>query len=182
MAIILFVKPSDLTEGTILGGNIDVDKILHEIDYTQVSVIEPLLGTELFDKMIADKTDPITYVGLYLELFNKFIFPITKFQSTANILDVLSYTVNNSGITKANPTNAEVVDKDEVQFLSQVHSSKAQNYILRFDKWIRLNSPNIPEYKRVQDEVDANNHLKVTGGWYFGSRNNGLKNDEGDLW
>jgi len=41
----------------------------------------------------------------------------------------------------------------------------AQMYIQRFEKWICKN--NIAEYKRYQDEVNAQK-IKVTSGWYLG--------------
>ena len=47
-------------------------------------------------------------------------------------------------------------------------------YVQRFDKWICLN--NLPEYKRHQDEVDAQK-IKVTSGWYLG-KSKGLTEDE----
>ena len=54
MAEFLFIQPTEITSTTIMGGNVDIDKYLFCIADTQISVIEPLLGTELYDKILAD--------------------------------------------------------------------------------------------------------------------------------
>jgi hypothetical protein len=54
MAELLFITPQEMTASTILSGNIDVDKMTPCIANVQLTVIEPLLGTLLYDKIIAD--------------------------------------------------------------------------------------------------------------------------------
>ena len=72
MATLLLIKPIDLKQRTVLGGNIDVDKINFMIDEVQRSTLEPLLGTELFEKILTD-FDNTALTGLYLELYNKIV-------------------------------------------------------------------------------------------------------------
>ncbi|HKK11860.1 MAG TPA: hypothetical protein VJ945_03455 [Flavobacteriaceae bacterium] len=174
MAIFLFVQPSEIAESTLIGGNVDIDKYAYTIELVQISVIEPLLGTELYDKIVTEAT-AATLTGDYLTLYEEYVQKITKYQATAEILDTLSYVVDNSGIIKNTPANAEVVSKEEVQFLSQKYSGIAQMYAQRFKKWICKNP--LDEYKTVQDEVNAQRHMKLTGGWYFGNQN-GISEDE----
>lgn len=166
MATLLFIQPSEIAETTILGGNVDIDKYQFTIEMVQISVIEPLLGTELYDKIITDVT-AATITGDYNTLYTEFVKPITKYQSTAEIIDTLSLMVNNAGIFKNQPEGAEIATKDEIQALSQKYSGLAQMYVQRFKKWICKN--NLSEYKQVQDEVDAERYMKLTGGWWFGS-------------
>ena len=56
MAELLFISPQEMTNTTILGGNVDFDKYRLNILNVQKTVIEPLLGTELYDKIVADVT------------------------------------------------------------------------------------------------------------------------------
>ena len=177
MAVKLFISPSQIKQTTILGGNIDVDKYSFCIESTQISVIEPLLGTELFDKIVTDFTAN-TLAGLYLELFNEFVFPITRDESTAQYLNIAQYNVTNGGIFKHSPDNSEIVDVQEVKSLADLYHNNAQMYILRFNKWICKNT--ITEYKTYQDEVDADKNMNVRAGWYFGNNyrtNNNSCND-----
>ena len=55
MAEFLFITPAEMTYSTILSGNTDTDKYLFCIADAQISVIEPLLGSILYDKIKADK-------------------------------------------------------------------------------------------------------------------------------
>lgn len=153
-----------MTETTIIGGNVDTDKYTMCILNTQVRVIEPLLGSELYEKIKTDLPSGLT--GLYLSLFNDYIKPITKYESCADYIAIAPYMLNNGGLFKSNPENVEIVSKKEVDSLSERYSSIAQTYVNRFDKWIDLNKANIPEYKISQDKVDAQN-INVNNGWYL---------------
>ena len=54
MAETLFISPEEITTTSIMGGNVDPDKYKFCIANVQISVIEPLLGTELYDKIKSD--------------------------------------------------------------------------------------------------------------------------------
>lgn len=167
MATKLFISPQEIQQTTIMGGNVDVDSFQFCIDSVQITVIEPLLGTLLYDKIVTDYTAD-TLAGDYLTLFNEFVQPITKYESTAQYINIAQYKLDNGGIFKHSPENAEVVSKDEVQSIASVYHNNAQVYVQRFNKWICKNT--ITEYKTYQDEVNANTRTQLVGGLYFGSR------------
>ena len=162
MAELLFVTPQEMTSSTILSGNTDTDKYLFCILNTQLTTIEPLLGSELYDKIISD-IEAETLTGLYLELYADFIKPITKNEALAQYIEIASYMVDNAGIYKRSGENVEVVDKDEVQYLSGKYKSLAQMYVTRFEKWICKNP--LIEYKTIQDEVNALKNINLNVGW-----------------
>ena len=173
---ILFISPKELTRSTMLGGNVDISKYLPFILETQLQTIESMLGTELYDKMITDYGNdvsngvftPNNVTGNYLILLNDYIKPVTKYESVASYIEVAPYTLGNSGIFKRTADNKEVVDSKEVERLSSKYSSIAQMYVGRFEKWI-TNNP-LPEYKTLQDDVNANKNLNLNNGWYFGDK------------
>jgi hypothetical protein len=159
---LLFIKPKEMTATTVLGGNVDVDKYAFCIANVQVTVIEPLLGSILYDKILDDfDNDELT--GDYLTLFNDFVKPITKNSAIAEFITIASYMLTNGGLYKHAPDNSEVVDQREAQFLAKKYSDFAQSYVSRFNKWICKNP--LPEYRTSQDEVNATKDLSVTGGW-----------------
>jgi hypothetical protein len=162
MAELLFVTPQEMTSSTILSGNTDTDKYLFCILQAQITTIEPLLGSELYDKIISD-IEAETLTGLYLELYIDFIKPITKNEALAQYIEIASYMVDNAGIYKRSGENVEVVDKDEVQYLSGKYKSLAQMYVTRFEKWICKNP--LIEYKTIQDEVNALKNINLNVGW-----------------
>lgn len=157
----LFITPQELIQGTIIGGNVDVDKYITSVANVQISTIEPLLGTELYDK-IKTEAQADTLTGLYLTLYNEFVKPITKAEATAEYIEISSYILDNGGLYKHQSDNAEIVDKNEAQYLAGKYHSMAQMYIQRFEKWICKND--IEEYKLSQDEVNAQ-EVKLTAGW-----------------
>jgi hypothetical protein len=163
MAILLYVTPQEVTQNTVLGGNVDRDKYTFCIESVQDMVIEPLLGTELKDKIDTDLAAS-SLSGLYLELFTDYIKPITKFEAAAQYLEIAPYQVDNGGVYKHAPANAESVDTDEVQNLANLYHARADSYVQRFNKWICKNP--LTEYKTYQDEVNA---IKIqrSGGWYL---------------
>ena len=166
MAEFIFITPQEMAQTTLLGGNVDIDKYIFCIANVQLTVIEPLLGTELYEKIKTDaENDDLT--GLYLELYDKFVKPITKNEATAQYIEIASYMLNNGGLFKHTGENIEVVDKQEAQFLAQKYSAMAQMYVQRFNKWICKNT--ITEYKTYQDEVNAIKDVKLTAGWKLNS-------------
>ena len=91
MAEILFIKPEEITKTSILGGNVDIDKYLFCINSAQITVLEPLLGSELYNKIVND-IENNNLTGVYLTLFDSYIKPITKNESLAQYIEISSYT------------------------------------------------------------------------------------------
>lgn len=162
MAELLFITPQEMTSSTILSGNTDTDKYLFCILNTQLTTIEPLLGTNLYDKIKTD-IENNTLTGLYSELYVDFIKPITKNEALAQYIEIASYMVDNGGIFKHTGENLEVVDKQEVQFLAGKYKALAQMYVMRFNKWINKNP--LTEYSTCQDEVNAIKDINLNVGW-----------------
>jgi hypothetical protein len=164
MAELLLIKPQEITETTIMGGSVDIDKYTYTIFNTQIKTLEPLLGTELYEKIKTD-FEADTLAGLYLELYTDYVKPVLKYKSVSEYISIANYMLTNSGLVKPTPANNELPTTGEVETLSNSYDSTAQMYIERFDKWIGLNP--LPEYKTSQDDVNAENDLKITGGWYL---------------
>ena len=191
MAELIFITPQEMTQTTIIGGNVDTDKYTMCILNTQIRIIRPLLGTELYNKMITDLTPAEFLVqdgneqnindgnGLiiatlhtanlvepYRTLYFDYIKPITKYEACSDFVAISPYTLNNGGLFKNSPENAQIVEKKEVDALSERYSSIAQTYINDFDRWIELNKDNIPEYNFLQDGIKPTD-TDVNNGWYF---------------
>jgi len=160
---LLLITPLEITTTTILGGNVDTNKYEFIIESVQISVIEPLLGTELYDKIVTEVGNE-TITGDYLELFTQFVKPITKYEALAEYVEVGSLMVSNGGIFKNTPENAETASGTEVQNLADKYHGLGELYANRFEKWIGLK--NIPEYKTAQDEVNAQD-INTRTGWHL---------------
>jgi hypothetical protein len=160
----LLINPTDISKTTILGGNVDPDKYRYCVYNAQLLVLEPLLGTELYNKILED-AEANSLAGLYLELYTKFVKPIVKNEALAEYLEIASYMVTNGGIFKHSPESSEVVDKQEAQFLAGKYHNIAQTHVQRFNKWICKNT--LTEYKTYQDEVNAVKNVSLASGWFL---------------
>ncbi len=171
MADILFITPAEVAATTILGGNVDPDRYTINIAFTQTQVIEPLLGTELYDAMIT-KFATASYVASdmvvpYKTIMIDYVQPITKHEGLAEYLEVSNLMVEQGGTFIHTAEYRQVATKEDLQSLSLKYHTMAQMYIKRFEKWICKNIGDVSEYKRYQDEVNAQ-EVKVTPGLYFG--------------
>ena len=119
---LLFITPAELTQTTIIGGNVDIDKFQMNIENVMITVIEPLLGTELYDKIVADITGS-GLTGLYATLFNEYVKPITKNQACAEYVTVSGFMITNGGAFKHLPEDSELMDKDEKALVSTIYST-----------------------------------------------------------
>lgn len=153
---ILLIRPSEITAYTPMGGNVDVDRYIPCILDVQVTVIEPLLGTKLYEKIRKDFQDQ-TLEGDYEVLFNSYLKPILRHQVFAEYVEVGNYIVANGGIFRHTPENAEAVTKADIQYMAQTQRAKAQMYIGRAERWLQNNL--LPEYAENCKDV------KVSGGW-----------------
>lgn len=160
---LLFLNKDEIAKTTIVGGNVEVDKYSFCIFNVQVTIIEPLLGSELYDKIISDIQSE-TLTGDYEFIFNEFVRPITKNMAVAEYVEISNYNLGNKGLFKPSSENSETADKGDRNFLSKKYKGIAQMYIERFEKWICRN--NIDEYKTYQDEVNAT-EINTSFNWYF---------------
>ncbi len=157
---VLLIRPEETTEFTPLGGNVDIDKYLPVVFDVQITVIEPLLGCDLYEKIKTDfQNDTLT--GDYLTLYTNYLKPILRHQCFAEYVEIGSYVVSNGGIFKHQPQNAQIVEKAEIQYLAQTQRTKAQMYIERAEKWLCKNY--LPEYAIYCNK----NNVKVSSGWHL---------------
>ena len=172
MAEFLFITPQELKSTTILGGNVDQDKFLFSIANVQIITIQRLLGTELYDVILSGAENG-TLTGLYLELYDKFVKPITKNQALSEYIKISSYMIANGGAFKHSPENSELMTTEEIGALADTYSGMADAYIGRFEKWLCHNT--VPEYKMYQDEVNASKSIKNRSGWFFDRDSNRIE-------
>lgn len=145
----LLIQPSEIVENTPLGGNVDIDKYLHLIVDVQLLVIEPLIGSELYEIL---KITPLSVENQVI--LNDYIKPIIRHQVVAEYIEQGAYTIANGGVFRHQPANSAVLDKSELIYFASIQRSKAQTYIDR--------------YLKAYDTKDCYNKTnKITGGWYL---------------
>lgn len=166
---VLLIKSSEISKNTPLGGNVDVDRYIYCIKDTQRMVIEPLLGTKLYDKVIAD-FEGNTLTGIYKTLVEEYVKPILIHSSFADYVVIGAYNVTNAGIYKHLPQDSEAVSKTEVDYLAEKQKQKAQVFIERCERY--LCSEDFPEYNTQDNTYDVRaQKMNYTGGWRVSNEN-----------
>ncbi|UII79998.1 hypothetical protein [Flagellimonas sp. CMM7] len=184
MATILLIKPVDLVKGSPLGGNIDIDSYVSVIKESQVFVIEPILGTKLYNKILTD-FEGDSLAGLYLTIHEDYIKPILIHTVAAEYIMIASYNVANGGVFKHQPENGSAINKSEVDFLANKQRSKADVYIERLQRYLCDKNSDIPEYTSSQDnpyDQKPDKEVNTFGGWFLGNISHGTTNAEQEIY
>ena len=79
----------------------------------QITILEPLIGTNLYDKILID-FNADTLIGLYSTLYTDYIKPLLVHCVFADFVTTGAYRVENAGIFKHTPNNAENISKTEI--------------------------------------------------------------------
>lgn len=147
---VLMLKDNEITENTILGGNIDVDKYKFCIQDAQLSVLIEVLGEELYEKVRNDFEDD-SLSGDYLVLYEKYINPFLIRQSAVEYLKIASYSVANGGVFKMTPQNGQAVEANDIDNLVSNYKHKADMYLSRLERY--LCKVNFDEYTSNTDNI-----------------------------
>lgn len=163
------ITSEEIRLNTPMGGNVDSDKFMNFIVDVQVMVLEPALGTKLYDKIITDFNSD-TLAGLYLQMFNDYIKPVLWHSVFAEYVKIGSIIVGNGGMYKHIAQDAETASIEDINYVAKNAQSKADTYIDRLIRFLCDQDSNIPEYTLNQDndyDIDPHYALQTISGWYL---------------
>ena len=163
------ITTQEIRLNTSLGGNVDSDKLLPFITDVQVMILENVLGTKLYDKIITD-FEADTLADVYLQMFTDYIKPVLWHSVFAEYVKLGSIIVGNGGMYKHVAQDAEVATLDDVTYIAKNAQSKADTYIERLIRFLCDQDSNIPEYTSNQDEnydIDPKYKVQTISGWYL---------------
>lgn len=169
MANIYLVTSSEIAANTPMGGNVDPDKYTSLIIDVQDLVLEPVLGTKLYNKILSD-FDSDSLTGVYETMFENYIKQVMWHSVFAEYVKIGSIWVSNKGILKHLADNSETASQDEIDSIVKAYQSKADAYISRLERY--LCDVNVVEYDNSQDEdydIDPNTGLRTISGLFFGN-------------
>jgi len=146
MAEALLIGKADLQSYTALNGNVDTDKIVQFIKIAQDIWVLQYVGTDLMTKIKADIVAS-TLTGNYATLVNTYLKPMLIHFTMVEYLPFAAYSISNKGLYKHSSENAEIVSKEEVDYLVEKEKRIAENYAQRFLDYMCLNEALFPEYQ-----------------------------------
>lgn len=165
------ITSQEVKTNTSLGGNVDSDNIMHLIYDTQIMVIEPILGTKLYDKLITDFIAN-DVVDEYETMFIDYVKPVLWHSVYAAYLREGNVIAKNGGVFTNQPDNATATDLEALKYVSKNAQSKADVYISRLERFLCDQNSNIPEYTQTQNndyDIKPRFDVNTVSGWYFGN-------------
>ena len=168
------ITAQEVKTNTSIGGNVDADKFIHLIFDIQIMVLENVLGTKLYDKIVTDFNEGSTnnLAGDYLTMFNDYIKPVLWHSVYAEYLRDGIILAQNGGIVEHQQTDSVTANLDNILYVAKGAQSTADVYIDRLNKFLCTKNSDIPEYSQTQDnEYDQtpDSNLSTIGGWFFGN-------------
>jgi hypothetical protein len=162
----ILLAADDITKNTLLGGNIDVSRLVPPIKDYQKTRLKELLGKALYNKICAD-FETQTLSGLYLELYDDIVKELCIHGGTENFLMFGAYMISNNGITKTKTDSSETISKEEVDYIVQASRKLVAHYEDEFRSWIKANP--LPEYPLTIK--NSNPNIINVGGWVLRKKN-----------
>lgn len=163
------ITSHEIKLNTSMGGNVDSDKYIHYINDVQVMVLENVLGTKLYDKIIADFTAN-SLAGLYLKMFTDYIKPVIWHSVFAEYIKMGQIIVGNGGVYKHIAQDAEIASDESINYSAKSAQSKADTYIDRLIRFLVDKESEITEYTTTQDndyDIEPANALQTISGWFL---------------
>ena len=164
----LFISRNDIVRRTVLGGNVDPEKIIPFVKTAQDKYIMPALGTVLYNKLQLDVAAG-TITAQYKTLMDEYILDCLVHYAMVEALPFLAYTFGNGSISRnINNEQGTAPGKNDVDFLLQKELATAQFYAERLVEHLIANNNIYPEYLQTtgqSDNVYPDKGQQYRNGW-----------------
>jgi len=173
MAFTYLISERAIKEYSPLDGNVDQKIIKPLIRDAQEIYIHSRLGTDLYNKLIADvqafETSSTPIPSPYDVLLNTFVMNILMFRVLADVPDFISLKMRNNGVIKQGNSNGQAGQIIDYQRLSDKFEAKARAWEARLDMWLCEKQDDLPEYTDNTDDGDVHpQKARHVGGLYLG--------------
>lgn len=144
MAQILLISPDYLYQNTDVNTSVEASKVTPYIRLAQDMWIEPLIGTDLMNKIKEDSDDG-SITGNYLVLRNDYMRPALVWFTYQEMLPSLNYKIDNGSIAQHNSENTSAVGISEMNRRIEDSKKNSRFYAQRLQDYICDNPSLFPE-------------------------------------
>jgi len=141
----LLIGVDALKELSFIDTNVDAHLVAIAILRTQDNEIEPVLGTPLFKKLLADVAAQ-NVSGYYETLLNdyvvKYLVPLVEIALAPH----LNWEIRNKAVGTSSDATITAGDQRSVYGITETINKEAQPYKRRLVGWLCDNADNLPEY------------------------------------
>lgn len=148
MKQVLFITPEEAIERTSMDDNIDRNKIINTIIIAQDLVLEPLLGSVMFDDMKAQVIAD-TLTDDYRTLIDYHCRKVLTSAILSKVNMFLIYRHNNTGVVKNDIDKQALLTKEDINKLTGEVNEYTSVYGCRLTAFLEANSSTYPLYDDI---------------------------------
>lgn len=172
MENILLINLDDILHLTSFNGSIDEYKINPHIANAQILYIEPILGSDLYEKIIdLIRTNTISGETNYKYLLDNYIMPSLVFHTAELFIPFNAFIIADGGTFQFQPSNANPNPQNEIDRLTNGYKIIGAKYDDKLVKYLCKNSTLFPEYVNNTGLVDKTETTNRGCSWYLGTNN-----------
>ena len=148
METVLFILDTTIKERTGLHTNIDSKLILPDIKIVQDMFIEPILGTNLYEKieaLISSNEIILPENSEYKTLLDKYIVDAMVYYTLSRLPQGLSYQLWNKGLMRKSDDNSSLPTMGEIIDIGNDFKNTAEFYGQKLLRYLRANAAKFPE-------------------------------------
>lgn len=169
MKNVLLVGTDKVKRLTPIQQNVEDNLIIPYIKKAQETHIQQTLGTDLFNKVVADvETNTIT--GVYKDLLDNYIQPCLIEWTYYEVLPYINFKMTNKSIVQGNSEFSSEVELDDLKYLRSIARDMAEFYSERLIGQLREHQTDYPEYLTNSglDKLKPKKRANFFGGIYTG--------------
>lgn len=167
MTKVFLLSEETIKSNSVVNNNVDSMYLLPAIDDAQTIGLQPIIGTQLFNKLrdlVADNEISLPENKDYKDLLDEYITPYLINKVTADIQLPLAYKLRNQGVIQNVNENTTISYLKDTQYLIEHYENKAKFYANRLSDFLMANSSKYPEYNSVEScsDMPSDNHAYKT--------------------
>jgi len=145
MAFVQLINIAYIKQYTVVNDSVEANLANPAIKLAQDKFIKSYLGTNLYDKIIADVAAG-TISGDYLDLLNDYIKPMLLWRTMVELYPSLYVKVQNGSIVLRTSDDTQTLDQSFINKLVADATNNAQHYTQDFIDYMRNYNNLFPEY------------------------------------
>ncbi len=174
MEQVLLINYDDILFYTNVSPHIDQYKLNPHILNSQILYIEPILGTDLYEKLLdlvdTNAITATTYAD-YKTLLINYITPSLVFHTMELFIPLNSFQLADGGTFQFTPSNANYSPLDEIDKLSNKYKIIGGKYDSKLEKYLCENGNSFPEYINNTGLIDKTKPTNRISGWNLNNCN-----------
>lgn len=157
MARVLLISENNIKHLSLINNNVDANYIEQAIVTAQDMGLQPLIGTNLFQKLctlVENGTIINDANSYYKALIDYYIMPYLCEKVMADIPKMLFAKFRNAGMTQSSDQQTAQLSRQDVEYIVSDHNYKADFYAKRLTDRLCASSEHYPEWRDRRDVAD----------------------------